>query len=251
METNQRSSNQIPVNSQAQTQQASPTNSRLFVFAVISTLLTAITVGSLVYFWQRSVNKKVISGLEQKITFLEEQISTMRNVEVTAQPTSSPALSPTPVTNLMADWKSYNDTANKFSLKHPPSWQATKGNEHAPSIPSSMTEIIKLQSTVGTIDISIIPWHNNLKKDLREELSSFISGYFGGWDVSYENTQVDEEPALRGSYIQSAMGSQTKVIFTAVEKDGSVFFFQTQFDLEDSSRFDIYSQILSTFQFTN
>jgi len=147
------------------------------------------------------------------------------------------------------DWKTYTDITHNFSIKYPSSWQVTTGNEHAPSIPSSMTEITKLQSAVGTIDVSIIPWHNNLKKDLREELSSFISSYFGDTDVSYENTQLDEQTALIGSYLQSAMGSQTKVVLTAVEKGDYVLFFQTQFDVEDSSRLDLYDQILPTFKF--
>ena len=147
------------------------------------------------------------------------------------------------------DWKTYTDTTNNFSLKYPPSWQVTKGNEHAPSIPSSMTEIIKMQSNVGTVDVSIIPWHNNLKKDLREELSSFISRYFGDVSVSYENTQLDNLTALKGSYLQSAFGSQTKGVLTAVEKDTAVFFLQTQFDVKNTSRLTLYNQILSTFKF--
>lgn len=244
---------QIPTDQDAMENEVPPqrgsNNSRLFLVVAMSVLLTAVLVGSTVYFWQKSAYEKAITGLEQKISSLEGQILAINRAEITPQPTSSPALSPTSVTDPTADWKTYIDTTYSFSLKYPPLWYVAKGNEHAPSIPSSMTEIIKLQSKVGTVDVSIIPWHNNLKKDLREELSSFISGYFGDWDVSYENTQVDEEPALRGSYVQSAMGSQTKVIFTAVEKDDGVFFFQTQFDLEDPSRFDIYNQILSTFQF--
>ncbi len=147
------------------------------------------------------------------------------------------------------NWKTYTDATHNFSLKYPPSWQVTKGNEHTPSIPVSMTETIKLQSAVGTIDVSIIPWHNNLKKDLKEELSSFISRYFGDVNVSYEDDQIDGETALMGSYLQSAMGSQTKVILKAVEKGDYVLFFQTQFDIKDSSRLDLYNQILPTFKF--
>ena len=164
--------------------------------------------------------------------------------ETPAEPTTAPV-----VEDETKDWKTYTETVHSFSLEYPSSWQVAKGNEHAPSIPSSMTEIIKLQSKVGTIDVSIIPWHNNLKKDLREELSSFISSYFGETEVSYESTQLDKQAALRGSYLQSAMGSQTKVILTAVEKGDYVLFLQTQFDIEDSSRLGLYNQILSTFKF--
>ncbi|MBM4401907.1 MAG: hypothetical protein FJ044_01545 [Candidatus Cloacimonetes bacterium] len=164
-------------------------------------------------------------------------------------PTPTPEASPSPIVDETANWKTYTDPVHSFSLKYPPLWQITKGNEHAPSIPSNMAEITKLQSGVGTIDVSIIPWHNNLKKDLREELSSFISRYFGETDVSYESTKLGGETALQGSYLQVAFGSQTKVILTAIEKGDYVLFFQTQFDTEDPSRLAVYNQILSTFKF--
>ena len=222
------------------------TNKLLAVFVPIMLLIT-LSTGVVIYFWQKSVTKE----LEQKITFQNEQFSTIETTKTINHPNIASIGSPTPMTNIPTDWNSYNDTVNNFSLRYPSSWEVVKGNEHATSIPTDMTEIIKLQSTASTIDISIIPWHNSLKKDLQEELSSFISSYFGDWDVSYENTQMDGEPALRGSYIQSAMGSQTKVVFTAVEKDAYVFFFQTQFNIETPYRLDIYDKVLSTFQFEN
>lgn len=249
METNQKPIDQNPTKTELQLPKEG-SSSRLFLVVILSVLLTGVVTGSIVYFWQKSSSEEAVNNLEQKIASLEKQISTMRGSTVsTPQQISPPQSSPAPITEITADWKTYIDATYGFSIKYPPSWRVSKGNEHVPSIPSSMTKIIKLQSRVGTTDVSIIPWHNDLKKDLREELSSFISRYFGDWDVSYEGAQVGKEPALRGSYVQSAEGSQTKVVFIAVEKGDRVFFFLTQFNLEDSSRFDMYSQILSTSKF--
>lgn len=93
-------------------------NSRILVVVVISVLLTALAAGLVVYFWQRSANEKAISSLEQKISSLEEQVSPMKEVETAPQPTSSPALSPTPITDPTANWKTYKNEKYGYSIKY-------------------------------------------------------------------------------------------------------------------------------------
>jgi len=78
--------------------QVKQNNSRLFVVIVISVLLTAVTTGSVVYFWQKSTNEEAVGSLEQKITSLEEQISTIDKTKVTPQQDSSPVPSSTSTT---------------------------------------------------------------------------------------------------------------------------------------------------------
>jgi len=148
-----------------------------------------------------------------------------------------------------AGWKTYVSSAHNFSVKYPPTWIATEGNGHFPSIPASMATMINFQSKLGVFDMSIIPWQNNLKKDLSEELSSFINGYLGDFDVSYENVEVAGITAVRGIYSQGISGSDTSVILTAVERGDFVFFFLTICNTSEAYCTFSYNQSLSTFKF--
>ncbi len=97
MEINQSLTNQSLTGPKVQPQQAGP-NQKLFVAVAISVLLTAILIGSAVYFWQKSVKEKTISSLEQKIALLEKQVSTMqKEVAVLPLVDSSPSPIPTPL----------------------------------------------------------------------------------------------------------------------------------------------------------
>ncbi|MBI4130769.1 hypothetical protein HY468_05605, partial [Candidatus Roizmanbacteria bacterium] len=164
-------------------------------------------------------------------TFTDKILSTFRFVEEGEE---------------IADWTKYTNAQYSFSLQHPPSWQVSLGNKHAPSMPAAM---INLQSKTGSFDMSIIPGNNDLKKDLKEEVTYFIQSYLGDVDLTYKDTTINNLPAVEGAYVQSAMGSETKIIVIAVEKDDTIFFFHYQ-QSADTTRSDLYNQILSSFQFT-
>lgn len=124
METRQISTNQNSMENEVSIQQGGANNSRLFLIVAMGILLTAVIVGSAVYLWQKSANKKVVSSLERKIISLEEQISTMKKSEMVPELTSSPpVLSPTPTTNPEEVWKLYSNKKYNFSIRYPAGWK--------------------------------------------------------------------------------------------------------------------------------
>lgn len=126
METEQSSSSQNIMETETKPQQIGLRNNKLFVIVTASVLLTAIVVGLTVYFWQKSANGKAINDLEQKISSLERQISSMKNADITPQPTPQPTSS-TPIgepatkqgtSNVYANSFNYNN----FTITYPDDW---------------------------------------------------------------------------------------------------------------------------------
>lgn len=113
MEINQPSTNQNLTGPDVQPQQIG-SNRKLFVTVVISVLLTSMLTGSAVYFWQKSENEKVVNDLEQKVTSLEEQISTLKKVGTAPQPTSSSAAD---------EMMQYTDPNGRYTFRYPSSWK--------------------------------------------------------------------------------------------------------------------------------
>jgi len=122
MENEQSSSNRNRMETEIQPQKISSSNNKLFVIIIASVLLTATISGLAVYFWQRSVNKKAINSLEQKITFLEDQISTMKNTNIAPQPTSSPDLPLLSTPESTENLKTYSNEKYGFGFTYPQSW---------------------------------------------------------------------------------------------------------------------------------
>jgi hypothetical protein len=81
MENSQSLSNIQSTETAAQ-QETTQKSRKLFVAVIASILLVGIFIGSIVYFFQNSANDKVVNGLEQKITSLEQQILTMKQADV-------------------------------------------------------------------------------------------------------------------------------------------------------------------------
>lgn len=125
METDQSPTNQNPVSAETQLQQAN-SNNNLLVPVTLSVLLTAMIVGSAVYFWQKSANKKIINNLEQKISSLEKQVPAIKSDVATPQPISSPSLSPKYTSpseiDETVDWKTYENKNLGYKFKYPQDW---------------------------------------------------------------------------------------------------------------------------------
>ena len=119
MENTQSLPNQQSTEYSAQ-QQVSQNNSRLFVVIAISILLTGIITGSVVYFWQKSANKKEISSLKQEITTLKNQVTKVEDVVINPPPTTQPTSS-APINESATKNFSYNN----FSLNYPEDWTLT------------------------------------------------------------------------------------------------------------------------------
>lgn len=92
-------------------------NSKLLVIVVISVLVTAMAIGSVVYFWQKSTNEKVINDLKQEITTLRNQASRVDTTQTTPLPTSQTE-SLVPKDQSTSSKFSYNN----FSLSYPDDW---------------------------------------------------------------------------------------------------------------------------------
>jgi hypothetical protein len=131
METQQLPPNQNTAETKAQPPQTSSKN-KLFWVVVISVLLAAITSGSVVYFWQKSANNKAINSMEQKITSLEKQISTVNRATTKSQPTSSPEPLSSHSADPTANWSLYVDPQNKFEFLYPPTYTLGKLGDRLP-----------------------------------------------------------------------------------------------------------------------
>lgn len=120
MEADQLLTDYLQARMEPRSQHSSLSNKLVVVFAV-SVLLTAITSGSIVYFWQNSVNGKEINNLRQKIAALEEEISKIKTAEVISQPTLPPVTSPTPTVESLANLRTYSTSL--FTFRYPSNWR--------------------------------------------------------------------------------------------------------------------------------
>jgi len=72
---------------------------------IISVLLAIMIAGSIVYFWQRTKNEKVVNKLEEQISSLEMQLSTGKTKSKEIDSNSN--------------WQVYDNTKYGFSFKYP------------------------------------------------------------------------------------------------------------------------------------
>lgn len=98
-------------------------NNKLVPTVLISILLTALIVGTGIYFWQKSVNDTAVKNLEQKVSSLEQQISAMKNEQTAIQPTpKNPQTTPTGV-------KTFSIPEVGIKVTIPNSYSLTKNSE--------------------------------------------------------------------------------------------------------------------------
>ncbi len=112
------------------------------VMIIISVLLTAIIVGSAVYFWQKSTNERKINMLKQKISSIEEQMLSIKNtqIQITPNPANKPSVtlkplisrSPTLTNSSTINWKTYTDSQYRFSFQYPSIYILGKLREDLP-----------------------------------------------------------------------------------------------------------------------
>ena len=255
--------------------QTNSSNSKLFVVAIISVLLTAAVVGSTIYFLLRSVNKKTVANQEQKITSLEKQISTMKKAIVSLQPNSnnslsaltpsiSPLPSPIPTTDPTATWKIYKivgpiDQDLNITYKLPtnvisePSWANAgryykdtilPGNTHLAIIP--IGKKMSYQYTWDELINKVVVKYNYPQKTTKfANLSTAIR--FSGRISSFEQSA---DLLILGEGEREFQG-----IIVKVNSDLSLYIllYQDAFNKERKDFFSdkvLFNQILSTFKFT-
>jgi len=101
----------------------SDNKNKMTVIVAVSVLVTAIIIGSGIYFWQKTASEKIVNRLEQKISSLEQEISTIKNLQNTPPPT--PQVQETPT----AGTKSFTIPEVGIKASFPNSYSLLKNNE--------------------------------------------------------------------------------------------------------------------------
>jgi hypothetical protein len=259
-------SNQNLAGAEGQTRQANAKDNKLFVVVTVSVLLTATIVGSAVYFWQKSVNDEVISSLEQKVASLEEQISTMENVAT--QPSKRSISPPPSIAKSTANWKTYNSENLGFTFRYPPSVIKIKTgdvNRLGPAV-SLVTESKYSQVQEENVDITPIVIYVGNVNSVRQDY------YYGGYkwtkaiidslsslNVNETKQGAKENITKKGSIIIDGVQASKFIVnpnegeayvgVALIRGDSSYLFvyFPSKSNITETT----FSQILSTFKFTN
>jgi len=259
METEQPSSNQSPMETETQPQQLSSSNNKLFVIVAASVFLTAIVTGSAVYFWQKSANEKAISRLEQKISSLEEQVPTMEEVKIPTRPTPSPVLSPTPITDPAANWKTYKNEKYSYSIKYPPTAEVkiSKGDDNVSIYLFGLSTADRNVQESISFDISVNENEElnitNLD-DLVERRSQHVTF------IKKEKLLLGNQPAIKYTLKEHYEGKDTPEVSRTVGlyllRNDLLYNLVVNYSGINSFNHEefvekIFDQILSTFKFLN
>ena len=228
VETKQPLLNQDRTETEVQTQQTNPNNSKLFVVIIVSILVTAVTVGSAVYFWQNSTNGKLVNNLEQRITSLEEQVSTAGKTTVAPQPSLSPVPSPASSADVTANWKVY--TNNEIYFKYPPDSMLGKKRVWITGVNPDFTIQV---ATKG----SVLSHSECLKKDSVEKKNGLVL-------VKYSGFYEDNSPLCGSS--DSGL-REIRVLPTEDSFSPGIAYFYSAEDSQEAEK--IFNQILATFKF--
>lgn len=235
-------------------QQIDSSNNKMFVIVAASVLLTSAITGFAVYSWQKSANEKAINILEQQIISLKEQISTIKDVNTTPQPTSAPALTPLPTGSSIINWKTYINEAYGYQISYPKNWYLNSPNQKGydplcleNTQNQSIIEVSKekLQSC-GFIGEQLPPEDAEFTIFVLNEEWQNFPDILGDPD---EIITIDGEMASKYFFTESSNLPNVQAVRIYFNYNGKGYLiFLKQSDLKGN--YDpIYDQILSTFKF--
>ena len=259
MESRQAFLNQSSIKTEIQQQRTNSSNSRLLITMIISVLLTAIITGAVIYFWLESTNKRAINDLEQKIAFLEKQISTMKKIETTPQPTLWP-ISPTLVDRPVNGWRVYRNDEFNFQFSYPSEWDFKLGTGQLFLFRAFLTKEDRSQQPVEIPgDIAITPYYqiSIIVEDNPKNLSAkdfylkdFAPEVRDEIGEKLEKVNIAGEDAIK--YQQGAAPSSGLVTTVLISHKGKVYqldYGAMAYKETHEKYMSVFNQILSSFQF--
>lgn len=220
-------------------QQVGSNNSRLLATVVIGLSLTAVVSGSAVYYWQKSTNEEAINNLKQKISSLEEQISTMRQLEAT----------PSSVANQTENWTTYTSSQYYYSIRYP-----REGTEILDVSPSNDFHVAVVKGTEdgfpfpqrADVAVKILQNPDNLPlPELGNQ--TFATDAPEPYDLGWKPTTFAGKPAFRTTW-QAPGDAGTLHIHILSHKNNIYAIWYSSIDKNYDG---LARQILSTFQFSD
>lgn len=103
---------------------------RVLLITLLAVVLTALITGGAVYAMQNKQNtdtkndlQSQVDGLRSQLTSVQKSVATPTpSVSPSAAATASPVAKATATPNTTAEWKTYTNTAHKYSVKYPSAW---------------------------------------------------------------------------------------------------------------------------------
>jgi len=231
---------------QMESQQINQSGNKLPITVAISVLLTAIVIGGAVYFWQKSTNEKVVGNLEQKISDLEKEISTIKS----ASQENSQA-NPTPITSSQpsdedANWKTYSGDKYGVTFSYPSNFQIVTDkiqDEHKGHPKGFNWYRIELTDSSATE-----------KPFMRFEIDPGGYGPFFP-DKTYQIAESGAKKivinSVNDSSSENSNDGRILIIPSILEaSNGHSYYWQFYFNEGGKDYEPIFKQILSTFQFS-
>lgn len=214
---------------------------------ILSVLVVLCLVGMGFMYWQ---NQQLMQQLG-KTTNKSQPVSVEK--DLTVNPT---------VTDVTADWKTYTNTAYKYSVKYPADWSITaKGDSEISTFPAPYLNspcVFDSGDLCSQIYIQTSPADPSHMYD-----PSFIISLTGSNPdkVSHKiEMTVGNEPAQGFEYFQANYGESGRLVYVVVTNHHNtkytITYEESQKNIKFSSSSDwkrkmLFDQILSTFKFTD
>lgn len=200
-----------------------PSNNKLLVAVVISVLVTAVTSGLTVYFWQKAVHEKDVQKLNKKNTSLRSKIS-LKGEENAIQRTTLSQDIPSITTQsihqdqIISNLKEYVNKDYNISINYPDNWTLTAeiNNDKFSGLPDQLTitldDNIPLQKPGFKSDSSnrAVIYNDihrrNIEKNLEEASQSLIDytlkyipviSYNSPKIINVSKINLNNQPAIR------------------------------------------------------
>jgi hypothetical protein len=266
LDTTNQQTTPLPQNVPPETIVNSPiSNQRGFVPVILGVVILLTVVAGGAYY------------LGTKSTRLSESQST----QITQNPTTAPVVNNTndstptmaPTVNEFSNWKTYTNTAFKYTLKYPVDWQiGVKGNADPNTFPSPFFSSpctydrgdLCTQMNVQTTDMDALKKNDpDYYKTLQPFDPSFIINLTGQNPDKVANKtslKVNGEDAVGFDYFQSNYGTGGRLLYVVVTNQKGIKYtityeesqknktFKTSADWQDKATFN---KILSSLTFTN